>query len=216
MTDEKTQGKVFYHGSAVKGIQTLLPFSKSHNTIKKPVVYLTPNETLALFYIWDRPYKFVTFEENEKGTVVYTEWYENQFSDLMRGLSGSVYECSDDPRIYATHIAGVYNSEEPVNVIKETVIADVFEEIRKRIADGRVILRSYGSLGADEKEKIVKLDMVRAIHMQRLLTPGKTEADIAYAAFVKERFPLSWSIADKMSDEEIREMKDEWRRSLKQ
>lgn len=206
--------KVFYHGSAVKGIRTLLPFSKSHNTIKKPVVYLTPNETLALFYIWDRPYKFVTFEENEQGSVVYTEWYENQFSDLMRGLSGSIYECEDDPRIYATHIAGVYNSDEPINVCKETVIADVFNEIQKRIADGRVILRTYGLLDAEQKEKIVKSDMVRAIHMQRLLKPNKTETDTAYAAFIREHFPLSWSIAEKMSDKEINAMYDEWMSSV--
>ncbi len=216
MNEEISPRKVFYHGSAVKSIRTLMPFSKSHNTIKKPVVYLTPNETLALFYIWNRPYKFVTFNENESGVIVYTEWYENQFSDLMRGVSGSVYECCDDPYIYETHIPGVYNSDLPVIVYKETVIGNVFEEIQKRIADGRVILRTYGSLEVEEKEKIVKCDMVRAIHMQRLLTPGKTEADISYAAFVKERFPLSWSIAEKMSDEEIREMKDEWRRSLKQ
>lgn len=214
MTYEKTPVKVFYHGSAVKGIRTLMPFSKSHNTIKKPVVYLTPNETLALFYIWNRPYKFVTFNENDNGVVVYTEWYENQFSDLMRGLSGSIYECADDPRIYATHIAGVYNSDVPVSVCKEIVIDDVFEEIQKRIADGRVIMRRYGSLRVDEKEKIVKSDMVRAIHMQRLLKPDKTETDAAYAAFIREHFPLSWSIAEKMSDKEINAMYDKWINSV--
>ena len=70
--------------------------------------------------------------------------------------------------IHPTHIAGVYNSEVPVNVSKETVIDDVFEEIRKRIADGRVILRTYGSLNKEEKEKIIECE-VRAIHQQRLL-----------------------------------------------
>lgn len=210
MDEEKSPRKVFYHGSAVKGIRTLMPFSKSHNTIKKPVIYLTPNETLALFYIWNRPYKFVTFNENDNGVVVYTEWYENQFSDLMKGISGSVYECEDDPCIYRTHISGVYNSDVPINVCKETVIGDVFKEIQKRIADGRVILRTYGLLDAEQKEKIVKSDMVRAIHMQRLLKPNKTETDTAYAAFIREHFPLSWSIAEKMSDKEINAMYDEW------
>ena len=142
MTDKSVSPGIFYHGSAVVGIKTLLPYSKAHNTIKNPVVYLTPNETLSLFYIWNRPYKFVTFNENDLGTVVYTEWYDNQFSDLIKGLSGSIYECVDDMCIHPTHIAGVYNSEVPVNVSKETVIDDVFEEIRKRIADGRVILRT--------------------------------------------------------------------------
>ena len=214
MNKERSPHKVFYHGSAVKSIRTLMPFSKSHNTIKKPVIYLTPNETLALFYIWNRPYKFVTFNENDSGAVVYTEWYENQFSDLLRGISGSVYECNDDPCIYETHIAGVYNSDVPINICKETVIGNVFEEIQKRIADGRVILRTYGSLTMEEKEKIVKSDMVRAIHMQRLLKPDKTETDIAYTTFIRRHFPLSWSIAEKMSEDEIKAMNDKWRKSV--
>ena len=215
MTDKNVSPGTFYHGSAVTGIKTLLPYSKAHNTIKTPVVYLTPNETLALFYIWTRPYKFVTFNENDQGTVVYTEWYENQFSDLVKGLSGSIYECVDDTNIYSTHIAGVYNSIVPVNVSKETVIDDVFKEIRKRIADGRVILRSYGSLDKEEKEKIVERDMVRSIHQQRLLNSETSAYNAAYSAFVKEHFPLSWSIAEKMSDNEIKAMIDGWRKSVK-
>ena len=130
MTDKNVSPGIFYHGSAVVGIKTLLPYSKAHNTIKNPVVYLTPNETLSLFYIWNRPYKFVTFNENDLGTVVYTEWYDNQFSDLIKGLSGSIYECVDDKCIYSTHIAGVYNSDVPVNVSKETVIDNTVEYFR--------------------------------------------------------------------------------------
>jgi len=205
---------IFYHGSAVMGIKTLMPYSKAHNTIKKPVVYLTPNQTLALFYVWNRSYKFVTFNENEHGTVVYTEWYENQFSDLMKGLRGSIYECEKDSSIYPTHIAGVYNSDIPVNVSKETVVDDVFGEVQKRIGDGRVILRTWGSLDAEEKEKIVERDMVRSIHLQRLLKPEALAYDKALAEFVKEHFPISWSIAEKMSDQEIKTMIDEWKRSV--
>ena len=211
MTDTETPRKVFYHGSAVKGIKVLQPFQKAHNTIKKRVVYLTPNETLSLFYIWDRPYKFVTYEENEQGAVVYTEYYENQFADLLKGLSGSVYECADDPCIYSTHIEGVYNSDVPLTVSKETVIEDVFEEIKKRIGDGRVVLRAYRDLSAEEKEKIAD-DMVRAIHLTRLLKPGKSDHEIAYGAFIKEHFPGSWSVAEKMSGEEIETMIDSWKR----
>ena len=196
----------------MQGIRELKPFSKSHNTIKKPVVYLTPNETLALFYIWDRAYKFVTFEEDGRGVVVYTEWYENQFEDLTGGLHGSVYECRNAPTFYATHIAGVYNSDVPVPVAKETVIDDVPGEICKRIADGRVVIRRYSSLTETEKEEIQRT-MVRAIHMERLLNAEPTEHTAAKSAFIKEHFPDSWSIAEKMSDEEIKTMIDAWRGS---
>ena len=214
MAENESPQKVFYHGSYVKGIRVLQPFSKSHNTVKKPVVYLTPNETLALFYICNRMYKFVTFSENGQGVVVYTEWYENQFNDLTKGICGSIYECIDDHCIYATHIEGVYNSDVPVRVFKETVIDDVHNEILKRTSDGRVILRTYRSLDAEEKEKIVKCDMVRAIHMEHLLTSGSTECETAKRAFIKEHFSLSWSIAERMSDEEVKEMIESWRRSI--
>ena len=203
----------FYHGSFVKGLRILKPFSDPNNTIKKSVVYLTPNETLALFYIWNRIYKFVTFSENEHDVVVYTEWYENQLIDLTKGLCGSIYECLDDPGIHDTHVYRVYNSETSVTVRKETVINDVYDEIRKRIADGRIILRAYHSLDTDEKEKIVKCDMVRAIHMEHLLDPDQTEYKAAKSAFVKEHFPVSWSIAAKMSDEEISAIIEAWRNS---
>ena len=208
MEGNESPRRIFYHGSSVQGIRLLKPFSKSHNTIKKPVVYLTPNETLALFYIWEREYKFVTFDEDERGAVVYTEWYENQFDDLTRGLSGSVYACLDDPRIYATHVKGVFNSDEPVPVLSETVIDDVQGEIRKRIADGRVVLRPYRTLDEEEKEKI-KDNVVRAIHLQHLLAPGES----AYKTFLQERFPVSWNIAANMSAPEIKAMIDEWRRA---
>ena len=51
--------------------------------------------------------------------------------------------------------------------------------------------------------------------MQRLLKPDKTETDTAYAVFIREHFPLSWSIAEKMSDKEINAMYDKWRNSVK-
>ncbi len=206
-------GRIFYHGSPVKGIKTLQPFSKSHNTIKKPVVYLTPNETLALFYIWNRAYKYVTFSENESGVVVYTESYENQFKDLYKGVSGSVYECKDDPCIYLTHVAGVYNSEQPVDVCKETVIDDVYEEICKRMGRGKVILKTYASLTPEEKEKDEK-SLIRAIHFLRLLKPGGTETDAALRAFYKEHFPAAWRRAEKMTEEDIKAMREEWERSV--
>ncbi len=213
MSDKEKKPGIFYHGSYVKGLKTLQPYSKSHNTIKKPVIYLTPNETLSLFYIWKLIYKFVTFSEDENGIVIYKEWYNNQFEDFYEGLSGSVYECKDGPCIYGTHIAGVYNCDVPLDVSRETVIDDVCKEIKKRINDGSVILQTYSSLSPEDKEKIEK-DVVRSIHMQRLLNPGGSEYSTASAAFYREHFPVLWRRAEKMSEDEIKAMYDEWKKSV--
>jgi len=61
----------------------------------------------------------------------------------------------------------------------------------------------------------IECDMVRAIHQQRLLKFGTSEYNTSFGAFVKEHFPLSWSIAEKMSDDEIKAMIDSWRKSVK-
>ena len=44
---------------------------------------------------------------------------------------------------------------------------------------------------------------------------GTSEYNTAFGAFGKEHFPLSWSIAKKMSDDEIKAMIDGWRKSVK-
>ena len=77
-----------------------------------------------------------------------------------------------------------------------------------------MILRTFGSLDSEEKEEIVERNMVRSIHQLHLLKTETSEFNNEFGAFVKEHFPLSWSIAEKMSDEEIRMMIEEWRKSV--
>lgn len=206
--------QTFYHGSYVKEIKELKPFSKAHNTIKKPVVYLTPNESLALLYIWNRPYKHVTFEESGNGNVVYTEWYEGQLYDFYNGVSGSIYECLDDTSIYATHLASVYNSDIPVAVNKETVIPDVYAEILEREKSGKIIINWYADLSAEEKAGIEQ-KMVRTIHMLGLLKPENYAKNANQIEFIKTHFLSSWEKSAQMSDEEINDMINAWRRSIK-
>ncbi len=82
-----------YHGTQIRSIKQLEPFATRGNAISKPVICFTPNPCIALLYIWNRSYKWVTFSENENGKVVFREHYENMLYDFYFKVSGSIYEC---------------------------------------------------------------------------------------------------------------------------
>jgi len=179
--------KLCYHGSHIKGLKELLPFSKSHNTIKKEVVYLTPNDSYALFYIWGRPYKWITFESDDNGIIIFTEWFQNQLIEFYKGVSGCIYECDmNNPNIMQTHIKDVLNSEQPVPILNYQEIEDCYTEILKREEMGMVKIKRYNTLSQEELINIYN-KTVKAIKMEKLLTSFPEKAD-----FVMQKFPLAW------------------------
>ena len=205
---------VLYHGTHVQKLETLNPFATRGNAISKPVICFTPNPHIALFYVWNRPYKWVTFHENEIGKVVFTEHYENMLYDFYNNVSGSIYKCDgNNPNITPTHMNGVYTSESPVMVETETVIWNVYDEILKHESLGNVVIQRYNHLSDEEKMQISKTT-VRAIHMQKLLFPSDYEPKTEQTNFVRSHFPKEWETASKMSTQEIDQMINEWRASL--
>jgi len=205
---------VLYHGTQIQNIETLNPFATHGNAISKPVICFTPNPHIALFYIWNRPYKWVTFNENETGKVIFTEHYENMLYDFYNNVSGSIYECDgNNSNITPTHMNGVYISQSPVMVEKETVIPNVYDEILKHESLGNVVIRRYNLISDEEKMQISKTT-VRAIHMQKLLFPTDYDPKTEQTNFARSHFPKEWETASKMSKQEIEQMINEWRASL--
>ena len=205
---------ILYHGSYTQDIDKLKPVSTRTNAISKAVVCLTSNPYIALFYIWSRPYKWVAFDEDENGKVVFTEQYDGMLFDFYNNISGSIYECDgNNPQITQTHMKGVYTSEYPINIAKENVIPNVYEEIIKHEEAGNIIIRRYSHLSTEEKNGISKTT-VRAIHMQKLLSPSNCTAKSELIDFVKSHFPNEWEIASKMSQQDIDGMIKEWKASL--
>lgn len=204
-----------YHGTQIQNIEQLKPFATRGNAISKPVICFTPNPCIALLYIWDRPYKWVTFSENENEKVVFTEHYENMLYDFYNKVNGSIYECDgDNPDITPTHMKGVYTSEACVPVEKEILIDNVYDEILRQVSLGNIIIRRYDQLSFDDKRGIFKLT-VRAIHMQKLLISSEHIPKQEQARFVQIHFPQAWNSASKMTDTEVEQMISEWRASLK-
>ena len=205
-----------YHGTQVHNIEVLTPIATRGNAISKPVICFTPNPSIALFYIWNRSYKWVAFREDENGKVIFTEQYENMFFDFYNRVSGSIYECNgDSPSITATHMPGVYVSEVPVRIEKETIIPNAYEEILKQETLGNIAIRRDHQLSLEEKAKISHTT-IRAIHMQKLLFPPSHASMAEQTDFVKSHFPNEWEIASKMTQKEIDEMIAAWRASVNQ
>lgn len=204
-----------YHGTQVQNIEQLKPFATRGNAISKPVICFTPNYCIALLYIWNRSYKWITFSENENGKVVFTEHYENMLYDFYNKESGSIYECDgDNPDITPTHMKGVYTSEVPIPVEKEMKVYNVYDEILKQEFLGNIIIRRYEQLSDDDKKEIFKLT-VRAIHMQKLLIPSEHIPKQEQTIFVQKHFPQAWETASRMTKTEVEQMISEWRASLK-
>lgn len=205
---------VLYHGTHVQNLEILKPFSTSQNAISKSVICFTPNPYIALFYICNRSYKWVTFNETESGNVVFTEHYENMLYDLYNNVSGSIYKCNGgNPNITKTHMKGVYISETPVEIDKETIIPNVYNEILHQEECGNIVVRRYNQLSLDEKADISKTT-IRAIHMQKLLSPSNYIPKTELIDFVKSHFQNEWNIASKMTEQEIDQMINEWKASL--
>lgn len=205
----------FYHGTQIRDIRKLEPFSTRGNAISKPVICFTRNFCVALFYIWNRSYKWVTFCENENGKVVFTEHYENMLFDFYNKVSGSIYVCDgDNPEITPTHIKGVYISGVSVPIEREVQIDNVYDEILKQELLGNIIIQKYNQLSTNDKDEIFKLT-VRAIHLQKLLIPSDYVPKQEQAYFVQTHFPQPWSVASKMTEIEVDQMICEWRASLK-
>ncbi|MBE6640065.1 MAG: hypothetical protein E7619_00615 [Ruminococcaceae bacterium] len=206
---------ILYHGSYTQDIDKLKPVSTRTNAISKAVVCLTSNPYIALFYIWSRPYKWVAFEEDENGRVIFTEQYDGMLFDFYNNVSGSIYECDgNNPQITQTHMKGVYISESPVSIQKENKIPNVYEEILKNESAGNIIVKRYSHLSDKEKNDISKTT-VRAIHMQKLLFNPNNSAKAEMIDFVRTHFPKEWEIASKMSQQEIDGMIKEWKASLR-
>ncbi|MBQ3099494.1 MAG: hypothetical protein IJC50_00745 [Clostridia bacterium] len=204
-----------YHGTRFQNINKLEPFATQGNAISKPVICFTPSYCTALLYIWNRPYKWVTFSEEQNGKVVFVEHYENMLYDFYNNVSGSIYECDgDNSAIVPTHMKGVYTSEVSVSVNKEIQIDNVYDEILKQESSGNITVQRYARLSSEDKNEIFK-QTVRAIHMQKLLIASDYLPKQELVRFVQSRFPQAWELASKMTDKEIDQMINEWRASLK-
>lgn len=181
---------IAYHGTIVENIDTLRPFANPDSNLKYPCVYLSTNKALAAIYIWNRPFKWMTYGIREDGTPVYNETFQNGLYEFYHGVKGYIYTCeaefeTDDN----TKISCAVISKDPVPVKEVEVVEDAYERILEYERQGLIKINHFEDLS--EKQRQRDRNMV----MGEIQSLGLLNSETPLAAFLREKFPDVWEEA---------------------
>ena len=164
------------------------------SNLSYPCVYLSTNKALASIYIWNRPYKWMTFEIREDGLPVYNESFKNGLKELYGGVRGYIYTCQADFSTDAkTNISCAVLSTEPVPVVETDVVEDAYQRIRQYEEEGLLVIHHFESLSEEQRARDKRI-VLRAIQRLELL-----KGEHPLSPFVKEKFPLIWEEAIRLT-----------------
>lgn len=185
-----------YHGSAVPNITELLTNAKSYDG-KHDILYLTDNFAYSLFYIWDSKHnlkkrKHVTCGI-ENGIVYYEEQFENQLKRFYDGVSGFVYVVNDsDGFRQVADRESMWFSDNNALVSEAIFIPNVYEEIQKYVAEGKIKIISFEQ--ADRK----RIDNLYEHISERIVKDNLlNDPDCEDALFYRTFFSNAWEEAKK-------------------
>ena len=186
--------KCYYHGSCTPGIIELEARSKLHNTAEK-VVYLTDNMPYALFYMWDEEHNGCSAKHVTGWIKNDTAYYEEQFPDQLktfyRGVSGYLYCIPDSTDIKVVeHRTNMFYCSMNAKVTESLYIPDVYEELLKFEADGKLVVLRYNEQSAERQNELVDFIAKGIIH-EKFYVDNESKKE-----FMKKRFPKSWEKAE--------------------
>ena len=177
----------YYHGTTSVNLTELEPFANRDSNLQKSCVYLTKQRAVAALYIWNKPYRWMTFGFNADGIPVYTESFQNSLREFYYGVSGRIYTCegdyTDDGKVGIRHV--VY-SEKPVAIAKCEIVENAYQRILEYERSGEIILNLYDNLTS--KQHASNKNMVQNF----IKDAGLMQSNNVYAEFVKEKFPKWW------------------------
>lgn len=181
---------IAYHGTVVGTIDTLRPFANPHSNLKYPCVYLSTNKALAAIYIWNKPYKWMTFEIQEDGLPVYNESFQNGLYEFYNGVKGYIYTCESDFEVDDnTTIKCAVISKNVVPIKAVDIVENAYERILQYEQQGQLKINHFEEL-SDEQIRKDKNMVIGAIKRLELLKGGHP-----LSGFVKEKFPAYWEEA---------------------
>jgi hypothetical protein len=182
-----------YHGSNYSGITELEARSKLHNTDKK-VVYLTDNIPYALYYIWDEKHNGYSGKHVtgwiKNGVAYYEEQFPDQLKSFYKGVSGYLYYISKGSDIQSVEDREcMYYSLESTVVAKVDYILDVYEELLKYEALGKLKVLRYKEQSEKRQEELIDLIATSIIKSDFF------KCNEAKAQFMKKHFVKAWEKA---------------------
>lgn len=186
--------RYLYHGSIVPNITELIANAKSHDG-KSNVLYLTDSLPYSLFYIWDSKHnlkkgKHITCGI-KNGIVYYEEQFENQLKRFYDGVSGYVYVVNDSDNFrQVADRESMWVSGKNVSVFEVIYVPNVYDEIQKYVAEGRIKITKYSEMDKD-KIKALYDHISKRILRDGLLDHPESEDAVFYKTF----FSKSWEAA---------------------
>lgn len=185
--NKENEEHCFYHGSITSGIKELTPFSTLHGTDRK-VVYLTGNIPYALFYIWDKEHnhyegKHVTAWIKD-GKAYYEEQFPDQLKAFYKEVSGYLYLVAPTPDINITENGeGLCYSSTGVPTEREEYIPDVYDELLKYEAAGKLKIRRYNEQSKERQNELI--DLIASAIIKENCFNDKAKAEFYQRYFVK-------------------------------
>ncbi len=187
---------IAYHGTVAEGLTELRPFANPHSNLDYPCVYLATYKALAAIYIWNRPYKWMTFEIPEDGIPVYNESFQNGLRFFYGGVKGIIYTCEGDFQTDKnTTIRHAVVSRQPVRVIGTDKVEDAYERILQYEKKGLLRINRFERLTKTQRQKDhnMVLSAIRRLELLKGTHP--------LSSFVSQTFPELWEEAIRQAEQ---------------
>lgn len=178
---------MYYHCSPIAGLKVLEPGEPKY-FLKAKYVYMTTLLPMALMY-GVRNFEY-TYGYTKEGQIYFDEYFPNALQELYRGNSASLYLC-DPRRVETTRIPNEAVSAEPVPIIGETLIPDVYEALLEQERSGALVIQRYETLTEKQLAWILRAE-ADEIKEHDLLRCGGPRAD-----YMRRHYPESWALAER-------------------
>ena len=175
----------YYHCSPVHGLTVLEPGRPRF--FEKPAgVYLTTLLPMALLY-GVRNFEY-TYGYTREGQIYYEEYFLNALEELYQEKRASLYICAPKA-VTTTAIPNEAVSTEPVEIIEEILIDDVYGALLEQERLGALVIRRYHEL-TDRMLEWIKNAEAEEIRKRDLVHLGGPMAE-----YMRTHYPESWALA---------------------
>ena len=176
----------YYHCSPISGIKILEP--KSPKLFDKPSrVYMATLLPMALMY-GVQNYEY-TYGYTPERQIRFEEYFPDELAVLYQGKSASVYLCKPET-VETTRIPNEVVSEQPVMVLEEILIPDVYEALLEQERSGNLLIRRF----SEQSERM--LAWVRKVEKETILEKNLLENPGQMADYYRTHYPDSWTDAE--------------------
>lgn len=175
-----------YHASPVSGLRELRP-SVTQYFGKPRQVCLASCLPMALLYGVDH-FEY-TYGYTREGRICYEEYFPNALREVYGGKSASLYRCAWREDMETTQIPNEYVTPNPVPVLEEIPIPDVYAALLEQEGLGALTIVRY----QDMTER--RLAWVREAEAQTILEHNLLREDNPFARYLREHYPDSWALA---------------------